>query len=301
MSPATARRGPLVIAHRGYSAVAPENTLAAFEAALRAGADLLELDVHLSADGVPVVVHDHTLDATTGISRAVGEVSTTDLTHVDAGVWFSEAYAGQRVPTLAEVLRLTAEHPGAGLLIEFKGRWAPASVAVAALIVADSGIADRCVLQSFDRSTVAALRDWAPDVRRALLVLRPEEDPAAQARTLAAELGVMACNPSVAAVVASPEVVGAFHDAGMQVFTWTVDEPVLWAEVLRWGVDGIITNDPARLRGYLDYRELRLTQDLPVEDRETLARRAVVQGGRSQPSPAEQLRRSAPPATPTVV
>lgn len=293
-----ARTAPLVIAHRGYSAGAPENTLAAFEAALRVGADLLELDVAMDAEGIPVVIHDDTLERTSDALGNVADLTAAQLRSIDAGSWFSPAYTGQRIPTLADVVALVARHPGAGLLVEFKGSWSPAEVHVAAAVVRAGGIADRSILQSFDRGTVAALRDVAPDVRRALLVIRAGEeveltdvimDPFTalassreEARVQATEartgLGVMACNPYVGCVAAGPEVVAGYHDAAVQSFPWTVDDPALWRELLRAGVDGIITNDPGRLRGFLDARELQLAQDLPSADREQLTRSALRQG-----------------------
>lgn len=289
---------PLVIAHRGYSAAAPENTLAAFESALRVGADLLELDVALDADGVPVVIHDDTLDRTSDAVGNVTDSGSAQLRTVDAGSWFSPAFAGQRVPTLAEVVALVARHPSAGLLVEFKGSWTAASAAVGADLVRAGGIADRSILQSFDRGTVAALRDVAPDVRRALLVVRAgadvdhadvasdpftalassREEARVQAEEARTGLGVVACNPYVGSVTASPEIVAGYRDAGVRTFPWTVDDPTLWSELLRAGVDGIITNDPGRLRGFLDARDVRSTQDAPARDPEELTLLAVRQG-----------------------
>ncbi|MEW1956849.1 glycerophosphodiester phosphodiesterase family protein [Kineococcus sp. NPDC059986] len=302
---------PLVIAHRGASALAPENTLAAFEVALRAGADLLELDVQLDGDGVPVVLHDETLDRTTDRSGAVAELSSAAVRAADAGAWFSPAFAGQRVPTLQEVVDLVALHGSGGLLVEFKGAWAPAAVAGAVATLRTAGVADRSVVQSFDVETVAALRDVAPDVRRALLVLHPGvpvgpdgqeqsfrdlahdpftalSTPAGQARAQAAravaELGVVAVNPYVGALVASPHVVAELHAAGVATYPWTVDEPRLWADLLRNRVDGVITDDPARLRGFLDAREVRASQDEAPEDRQELTLAATRQG-----APASRL------------
>jgi glycerophosphoryl diester phosphodiesterase len=296
---------PLVIAHRGYSAVAPENTLAAFEAALRAGADLLELDVHLDADGVPVVVHDGTLDRTTDTRGSVEELGSARVRAADAGAWFAPAFAGQRVPTLREVVDVVACYPQAGLLVEFKGAWGPvaASGAVGSLRLA--GVAGRSIVQSFDRSSVAALRDVAPDVRRALLVLQPgppmgwaelerslrdiAQNPFTalstptgvafeQARRAVAELGVVAVNPYVASIVASPHVVAEYHAAGVATYPYTVDEPRLWSDLLHHRVDGIITNDPGRFRGFVDAREVRLAQDSATDDRQELTLAATRQG-----------------------
>ena len=101
----------LNIAHRGASRVAPANTLAAFEKAAELGADGIELDVHLSADGVPVVIHDFTVDATTDGSGRVGDLTLTRLKELDAGSSFSLDFAGERIPTLAEVLDSVSNHP----------------------------------------------------------------------------------------------------------------------------------------------------------------------------------------------
>ncbi|MGI4895262.1 MAG: glycerophosphodiester phosphodiesterase [Janthinobacterium lividum] len=302
-----------MIAHRGYSMAAPENTLAAFEAALVAGADLLELDVHVDGDGVPVVIHDDTLDRTTDATGPVAAFSSRQLRAVDAGSWFSPDFAGQRVPTLREVVDLTARYPGVGLLVEFKGRWSPDQVAVAVQVIRDGGIAEVSLLQSFDRATVASLREVAPDVRRGLLVLAPgpvvphEELPAAfravahdpfgalvsavgaalaQAEQARAALGVVTVNPYVAAIAARPEVVAEYHAAGVQTMPYTVDDPQLWRELLVAGVDAIITNDPGRLRGYLTAREHRRDQDGPALERADLTRLAVRQGRMPERVPA---------------
>jgi glycerophosphoryl diester phosphodiesterase len=296
---------PLVIAHRGYSCAAPENTLAAFEAALRAGADLLELDVRLDADGVPVILHDDTLDRTTDARGAVGTLTSEAVRAADAGAWFAPVFAGQRVPTLREVVDLVTRFPQAGLLVEFKGAWSRADVSAAVRSMRSAGVAGRSIVQSYERSTVAALRDVAPDVRRALLVLHPgppmdgddlehslrevARNPFTalstvsgvareEARRAVAELGVVAVNPYAGSLVASPHVISEYHQAGVATYPYTVDEPRLWSDLLRHGVDGIITNDPGRLRGFVDAREVRLAQDSALEDRQELTVAATRQG-----------------------
>ncbi|WP_369056141.1 glycerophosphodiester phosphodiesterase [Kineococcus terrestris] len=313
-APVRRRGSPLVVAHRGASATAPENTLAAFESALWAGADLLELDVQLTADGVPVVLHDATLDRTTDGTGAVADTPWHRLERLDAGGWFSPAFAGQRVPSLGRVAQLLARHPGRGLLVEFKGDWTAEQAGVAVAVLRRTGVAQRCVLQSFSLATVRALALAAPDLPRAVLVLRPGEplplasflaalddperdlqaalgtDPAevaAAARELAASTGAVACNPHAAAVVACPEVPALHRAAGLGTWVWTVNEPALWRVLVRAGVDGIITDDPGRLRGWLDAREERSTQDLPPDERADLLRLAVARRRRTRdPVPA---------------
>lgn len=241
---------PAVVAHRGNSSVAPQNTLAAFEAAAAADADAIEIDVQLSADGAVVVIHDATVDATTDGSGAVDALSLAELRALDAGSWRSEAFAGQRIPTLDDVLDVLRRHPRTDLLIEFKGPWAADDVRAATGAVTAAGLADRVVVQSFERSTVAALRDVAPDLPRALLIVVPDDDVVA----VCADLGAVACNPPVAAVKADPGLVGRLHDAGLRVIVWTANDPREWQTLTTNSVDAIITDRPDRLRGWLEAR-----------------------------------------------
>ena len=246
--------GPLVIAHRGYSSVAPENTLAAFEAALRCGADMVETDLHPTADGSVALIHDPEVDATTGGRGRVAELATEELTRLDAGSWFSTAYRGQRVPLLADLLDLLTEHPGAQLLLELKEVWTAEQVRTAVDLVRRAGAADQVVLQSFEVATLEHVRDVAPGIRRAVLLDEAAPDALAQGRALRRDLGVLACNPGVASLVRRPEVVGQLQEAGLAVWTWTVDESVLWRSVVDSGVDGVITNRPDGLKGWLEAR-----------------------------------------------
>jgi len=236
-----------VVAHRGNSSVAPQNTLAAFEAAWRAGADSIELDVQLTADGEVVVIHDDTLDATTDGSGRVDGLPLADVRAVDAGSWFAPAYAGQRVPTFAEVVDLLVTHPGIDLLLEVKGDWGPDDVRKVTEPVLRAGLADRVIGQSFWPSTVASLQKVAPDLRRGLLVERSSDDLLATC----AELGVMTCNPAGTVLLEQPGLVAALHDAGLEVMVWTLNEPEQWALALEVGVDAVITDRPDRLRGWL--------------------------------------------------
>ncbi|OCI30800.1 glycerophosphodiester phosphodiesterase [Oerskovia enterophila] len=236
-----------VVAHRGNSSVAPQNTLAAFEAAWRAGADSIELDVQLTADGEVVVIHDDTLDATTDGSGRVDGLPLADVRAVDAGSWFAPAYAGQRVPTFAEVVDLLVTRPGIDLLLEVKGDWGPDDVRKVTEPVLRAGLADRVIGQSFWPSTVASLQKVAPDLRRGLLVERSSDDLLATC----AELGVMTCNPAGTVLLEQPGLVAALHDAGLEVMVWTLNEPEQWALALEVGVDAVITDRPDRLRGWL--------------------------------------------------
>ncbi|QAY69256.1 glycerophosphodiester phosphodiesterase [Xylanimonas protaetiae] len=244
---------PAVIAHRGNSWIAPQNTLAAFEAAWRADADMVELDIQLSADGEIVVIHDDTVDATTDGAGEVGAMTLTQLRALDAGSWFAPAFAGQRIPTLGEVLGFLADRPGTDLLLELKDVWAPGDAARVTSAVEAAGLRDRVVVQSFYPQTVAALRDAAPALRRGLLVERHHDGLLEGC----AELGVMTCNPSVELVLGDAGLVPALHAAGLQVMVWTADDVAQWQALTAAGVDAIITDRPDRLAGWLGGRGAR--------------------------------------------
>ncbi|WP_211290953.1 glycerophosphodiester phosphodiesterase [Kineococcus xinjiangensis] len=279
---------PLVIAHRGYSSVAPENTLAAFEAALRCGADMIETDLHPTADGSVVLIHDEDVDATTGGHGRVSDLAAAELASLDAGAWFSPAYRGQRVPLLADLLDLVTEHPGAQLLLELKEVWTAEQVTTAVEAVRRAGAAEQVVLQSFEIATLEHVRDVAPDIRRAVLLEAPDLDALAQGRALRRDLGVIACNPGVASLIARPEAVAELHEAGLAVWTWTVDQSVLWRSVLDSGVDGVITNRPDGLKGWLEAR-----QEAALPASSDLLLTALNQGARARATAEAQITRAA--------
>lgn len=245
--PAQRSTRPLVVAHRGSSSLAPQNTLAAFESAWRSGADSIEIDIQLDADGVPVVIHDDTVDATTDGSGAVAQMHTDELRRLDAGSWFSPAYAGQKIPTFDEVLRLLVARPGIELLLELKGDWDAAGVQVAVDAIRAAGLGERVVAQSFSRETVAALRDVAPEVRRGLLVFEVDHT----LLDVCAELGVVACNPHGGLLVDDATLLPRLQAAGIAVMVWTANDPEHWALLTEARVDAIITDRPDALVGWL--------------------------------------------------
>lgn len=261
--PARSRRGchdsdvpattPAVIAHRGNSWIAPQNTMAAFESAWRADADVVEVDIQLAADGGIVVIHDDTVDATTDGSGEVRAMTLPELRALDAGSWFSPAFAGQRIPTLGEVLTFLVDRPGTDLLLELKDVWSPDDAARVTGAIVAAGLADRVVVQSFYPQTVAALRDAAPGLRRGLLIERHHDGLAAGC----AELGVMTCNPSVELVLGDADLVPSLRAAGLQVMVWTADDVAEWEALTAVGVDAIITDRPDRLAGWLASRATR--------------------------------------------
>jgi glycerophosphoryl diester phosphodiesterase len=239
---------PVVVAHRGDSVHAPQNTIAAFEAAWRAGAAVVELDVQLSRDGQVVVIHDDTVDATTDGTGAVAELDLAELRTLDAGSWFSAEFAGELIPVFAEVLEVAERHRELTFLVEFKGTWNETQVAKVTDPVQAVGAQDQVIVQSFSRETVAALASAAPQLRRGLLIEELSDD----LRQTCNDLGVVMCNPHGQLLADHPELVALLHEAGIQVHTWTLDEPDHWRQATALGVDGIISNDPDGLRRWLD-------------------------------------------------
>jgi glycerophosphoryl diester phosphodiesterase len=232
------------VAHRGYSAVAPENTLPALAAAGRAGATFVEFDVRTTADGVPVVIHDRTVDRTTNGTGAVCELAADEIRGLDAGSWFAPAYAGVRVPSLAEALEaLSAPR----LLLEIKPPATAEQVKVILAMVADRGLTGRTVVQSFDPVIVRLVREVAPEAARGLLRLRLEADTVALAR----ELDVAYCNPSVTEVLADPATVASLSNAGIAILPWTANDTTQWPELIRAGVAGLISDRTGELAGWL--------------------------------------------------
>lgn len=240
MSPGPVRSEPFIWAHRGASAEAPENTLVAFDLALRQGAQGVELDVHLSRDGVPMVIHDETLDRTSnGRGRVSGQTSRA-LQTLDAGGWFSPAYSGERIPTLEQVLQLVGAQ--ARINIEIKSSAAGAAV----LTLLQRYPASRVLVSSFDHRLLARLRGLAPELALGFLVDSPWWR-SGLGRALAS--GGESLHPRQELV--SRPMLQACHRAGLKVYPWTVDASQRGAELVRLGCDGLFTNCPGALMAAL--------------------------------------------------
>ena len=237
--------GPWVIAHRGASARAPENTLAAVEAAWDSGCGWIEADVQPTADNVPVMLHDPDLARTTNGSGLIRERSLLDVLSLDAGSWFvtgsTRAFSGARVPLLAEVVQTLS--PTRALLLELKGEHTRDQVLAEVAVVKASGWDDRVLFESFEVESLQHLRSIEPDRPVGLLVDELDDDPVGVCRGL----GAAAYNPRHSLLRDRPGLVAELHVAGIAVMPWTADDPADWAFLTSIGVDGIITNVPADL------------------------------------------------------
>lgn len=233
----------IVVGHRGNSSAAPENTLAAIDSAVRAGATGIEIDVQLTADRVPVVIHDDTLDRTTNGTGPVAATRSQELRALDAGSWFGSSFAGERVPRLDDVLDALTRARHVSVVVEVKGAWAREDVRLVADAVEEWALADRVVAQSLSVATVAALAEVAPWLRRGLIVAEADDGTL----DLCRGLGATACNPNGRVLEARPQFVSQAHAAGITVTPWTLNEPAQWDAARALGVDGIITDRPEQL------------------------------------------------------
>ena len=231
---------PVVVAHRGGAAHAPENTLAAYREAIASGALLAETDVHMSADGVPVVIHDPTTDRTTGTTGVVAERYWEELEGLDAGSWFSPAFAGERLPTLGDLLDLT--HGKLVLCIEIK---AGLGVVEAVTREVDArGMRGEVIVFSFDKSALLGIHAAMPDVPTLLLSASTGAPPRYEASTVTHAVEVGANTIGFSQRLVTPDLVRSAQAAGLPVFIWTVNKPEDVARIRLLGVDGIISDDP---------------------------------------------------------
>lgn len=235
-----ARRPPLCFAHRGASGHSPENTLLAFRYAFELGADGIECDVQLSADGAPVIIHDATVDRTTNGSGLVVDLSLEHLRALDAG-------AGEQIPELHEVLALCRERNKL-INLEVKADTLEQADQVAKVVgkaLEIGGYDDLALVSSFWHPPLVSLKSAYPQIRTATL------HSGARWRllnmiTAARTIGADAIHPE--ARLTSRLLVERAHQAGFQVNVWTVDQPRDMRKLASWGVDGLFTNFPERIK-----------------------------------------------------
>ncbi|HKY32513.1 MAG TPA: glycerophosphodiester phosphodiesterase family protein [Candidatus Polarisedimenticolia bacterium] len=237
--------GPTIIGHRGAAGHAPENTLSAFAAGLALGVDGVEFDVQFTSDGVPVVLHDETLERMAGVRARVSDHTEAALRGFDLGFRSGPAFRGQRLPRVEDVARLVS--PPVELHAELKDYLPPGEREIRSLAGAlerNGGLA-RVVISSPHEETLAEVRRLVPAARRALLLFRSTRSPVDAARR-AAFLGCHAVNPN--ASLALPELVDVCHRHNMRVLAFTVNERGTMRELVQNGVDGFFTDFPDRLR-----------------------------------------------------
>ena len=229
----------LVFGHRGAMASAPMNTLAAFELAHQQGAHGIELDTHLSRDGRLIVLHDFSVDATTDGQGDAAELTLAQLKRLDAGAWFSDAYAGEGIPTLDEVFEAVGEK----LLINVEVKSRPAlrqdvCQALASCIRAH-GLAKRVLVSSFDPLLLREFRDALPGIMLGYLHAPGYVD----AKQLDGDFAALHPHHTM---IDAAYMAGA-REHGQFVNTWTVNDGRRACELMALGVNALITDDPAAM------------------------------------------------------
>ena len=234
--------GFLVIAHRGASSYAPENTFAAFELALRMGVTHIELDVHATSDGAIVVIHDDTVDRTTDGHGPVTGYTLAALRALDAGARFGEVFAGERIPLFADVLE---RYKGrAHLHVEIKGH-SPHLAHRTVDLIRKHGMTGDVTITSFQRSALEEARAYAPELPTGWLVPQVTDAIVADTRTL----GLTQLCPRANTV--TPDLVRRLHAEGFVVRAWGVANEELMRQAVEAGVDGMTVNFPDKLLAFL--------------------------------------------------
>ena len=240
---------PLILGHRGASAVAPENTLTAFSQAIQAGADGIEFDVRLSADGVPVVIHDDTLNRTGLMSGVVSALTASQLQQVDVGSWFGKgAFHNERIPTLSAVFDLFASNSGL-LYVEMKCEESQARELASAVVRQITGhkMRERVVVESFVLPAIEHIKEVDPSVRTAALFEPKFSNPISTMRAsfiLDQAGNHHADEIALHHTLARTRLVEAAREQGFEVVVWTVDD-IEWIERARaGGIKALISNNP---------------------------------------------------------
>jgi glycerophosphoryl diester phosphodiesterase len=245
---------PHVIAHRGFSGVAPENTLAAFQKAIDVGADMFELDTLLSRDGHVVVIHDDTLDRTTNGVGPVAALTLAELRALDAGSWFSNAFAGERIPTLEETLALAKNRILVNIEIKTEAvtdRAEGGIVDKTLEIVRKAGMMDQIVISSFDPRALAHARKLDANVKTASLYNTSAQKDWSPEEVMDA---VSSNGFNLSQKQVDADTVEACHRLDRPVAVYTVNELSDMKAMIALGVDAIFTDHPDRLLSMLARR-----------------------------------------------
>jgi glycerophosphoryl diester phosphodiesterase len=229
--------------------IAPQNTLAAFEKALEVGADGIEFDVRLSADGVPVVIHDATVDATTEGTGRVADMTLAQLKGLDAGSSFDPAFAGERIPTLAEVLGALGEELLLNIELKVAGVFDRGVEQAVVRLIEQYALEDRVLLSSFSPLALRRVQQTAPRIPTGLVYAHPTW-LSLRIASLIMPRPNAALHPLHTLV--DERHVGWARARSARLHVWTVDEPADMRRLIGLGVDGIVTNAPDLLQEVLE-------------------------------------------------
>ena len=240
---------PLIMAHRGYSAAAPENTMPAFQKAIDEEFTAAELDVQMTKDGVIVLLHDKNLKRTTGVNKNIWDVTYDEIKNLDCGKSFSKEFAGTTIPTLDEVLKLCKGNLWLNIEIKRTGHDDGIVEKVIELILANDFI-DQCDITSQDYETIRQVKELNPDILTAYTSVIGMGD----IQNLEAADII-----SIQETFANYENVSKLHRAGKRVFVWTVNEESTMERLVSLNVDAILTNHPARCKEVINRYSSKVT------------------------------------------
>jgi glycerophosphoryl diester phosphodiesterase len=235
---------PLIFAHRGASKAAPENTLPAFETAMRLGADGVELDIQYSSDGALVIIHNATLEKTSDGTGRVTARTLSELRTLDAGSWFDPSFAGTRIPTLDDALDLMKAKLLVNVELKVLNSLQSGLGADAVKVIRDHGMADQVVISSFNPFALRQAKAAGPEIECALLAAHdmPGWTRWSVTRRYSRAEGL---HPDFAMV--DDAYLARARKLGLPVRVWTVDDEAEMRRLIALGVDAIITNVPDRL------------------------------------------------------
>ena len=242
-----------VVAHRGSSFDAPENTLASAKLSIEMNADGSECDVYRTTDGVLVLLHDGTLKRTAGVDKKVVECDYATLTKLEVGSWKDPKFAGEKIPTLKEYLAVfqgTNTRP----VIEIKMDGIEQAVIDA---VKEAGMADRVILIAFSEHVIKKVRELAPEISAAWLYGKKEDTWTVEQTADFLTEKAKYCNTNILDLndgILSPELLKILRNRGFFVWAWTVNEPAVMETLLRWGIDSITTDRPDVLMEVMNRR-----------------------------------------------
>lgn len=235
-------QNPTVMAHRGLSADAPENTLYAFSDAISVGADFIELDVQQTRDGVLVVMHDSNLKRTTGVNKDIWDVDYADIQNLDAGSWFDPAYANDRIPTLEETLQFVDKRAKLNIEIKPTKHGSDTLEQDVAELITRYQYTDACYVTSFSYGSLKKVKEANPEIRTGYLM------SVAYGQFYSLKY---ADAFSLNKVFVTSQVVNAAHQQGKQIFAWTVNGMSEVRSLCNLHVDSIITDDPVMVQNVI--------------------------------------------------
>lgn len=230
-----------IIAHRGFSAIAPENTLAAFELAIARGASSIEFDIQLSADSVPVIFHDSTLERITGVSGKVRETNLSQLQSLDAGKWFGAEFLGEKIPTLEEALSIL-KNVNKFLYFDVKPHceWSDSEVANFVNSLNDAEIKKKCVITSFNDTFLAQVRRVSDDFLIGHIVANLEAYKTQLVKAVASGDNLISSQYRV--LLENPALIETSRSQGVDIVAWTVDDRADIQKLLDLDITRIVTN-----------------------------------------------------------